>query len=367
MIVGIPKERRPYEFRVGLPPAGVAMFAAHGHEIYVESGAGVGAGFTDEDYAGQGAAIAYSEEEVFGRADLVLKFTRPLLEELKLCREGQALAGFLHLAATRQDKLDLILSKRLSMLAYEQVGEDSDYRPILAPLSQIGGLMAVQIAARLLQNDSGGRGTLLGGIAGVPPAEVVIIGAGVAGGRAAEGFVDAGAHVTVLDTSLTRLQELRDRRPSGLITLLSTPPNLARASAYADVLVGAVLVPGARAPIVISREMVRCMKPRSVILDLSIDQGGCIETSRPTNHGSPTYIVEEVLHYCVPNISGVLGRTASYALYVAAYPFFEIIAAEGFSEALQASAPLERGLATHQGKAVHLDRATGTGFDHELD
>src|SRR3990172_4214577 len=281
MIVGIPKERSPYEYRVGLPPAGVSLFLQHGHRVYVEKGAGVGAGFRDQDYGREGAQIAYSAEELFGRADLALKFARPLREELESMREGAALAGFLHLAAAREDKLQLIAEKQLTALAYELVQEDSGERPIMAPLSQIGGRMAVQIAARLLQNDHGGRGILLGGLAGGPPAEVAVLGAGVA-------------------------------------------------------------VPGKRAPVLVGREVVAHMKPRALILDLSIDQGGCIENSRPTDHGSPTFLEEGVLHYCVPNISGVLGRTATHALFMAAYPYLEQIANLGLAGALQASPALAR-------------------------
>ena len=347
MIVGIPKERRPYEYRVGLPPAGVSLFLQHGHRVYVENGAGVGAGFRDQDYGREGAQIAYSAEELFGRADLALKFARPLREELEGMREGTALAGFLHLAAAREDKRQLIAKKQLTALAYELVQEDSGERPIMAPLSQIGGRMAVQIAARLLQNDHGGRGILLGGLAGVPPAEVAVLGAGVAGSTAAAAFLEAGAHVTVLDSELRHLQALQAGHGAGLLTLLATPPNIRRVCAYADVLVGAVAVPGERAPVLVGREVVAHMKPRALILDLSIDQGGCIETSRPTDHGSPTFLEEGVLHYCVPNISGVLGRTATHALFMAAYPYLEQIASLGLAEALQASPALARAAARY--------------------
>jgi alanine dehydrogenase len=342
MIVGVPKERRPYEYRVGLPPAGVSLFLQHGHQVYVESGAGVGAGFRDQDYGREGAQIAYSAEEVFGRADLALKFTRPLREELESLQEGAATTGFLHLAAARQDKLELIADKQLTALAYELVQEDSGERPIMAPLSQIGGRMAVQIAARLLQNDHGGRGILLGGLAGVPPAEVMVLGAGVAGRTAAAAFLGAGAHVTVLDKDLGSLQALQAGHGAELLTLLATPPNIRRVCAYADVLVGAVAVPGERSPVLVDRQTVAQMKPRALILDLSIDQGGCVETSRPTDHGSPTYLEEGVLHYCVPNISGVLGRTATHALFMAAYPYFERIATLGLAEALRTTPALAR-------------------------
>jgi alanine dehydrogenase len=359
MYIGIPKERRPYEYRVGLPPAGVHLFTKHDHIVYVESGAGSGAGFSDDDYAQAGASIVYSQEEVFGRADIVFKFTRPTLPELELMRHGTALAGFLHLAAARQDKIEVLLKNKITALAYELVIDEDQNRPILTPLSQIGGRLVAQIAARLMQNDHGGRGILLGGVPGIPPAEVVIIGAGVVGSTAADSFARIGAHVTLLDSDLRRLQEWHGRSTDSIVTLLSTPYTVGRSCQYADILVGAVLVPGKRAPVVVSREMVRSMKPRSLIIDMSIDQGGCVETSRPTQHGSPTYEEEGVIHYCVPNMSGVLGRTATYALFLGAYPYLEAIARHGIEGAIHERPGLEFGLATSQGKAVHLSRLGG--------
>jgi len=361
MNIGVPKERRPFEFRVGLPPAGVSMFIRHGHTVFVERDAGKGAGFEDQDYIEAGARVVYSMEEVFGRADLILKFARPLTKELDLMRPGCALAGFLHLAAARQDKIEVMKEKALTSIAYEQIEEDDGYHPVLAPLSQIGGRMAVQIAARIMQNDHGGRGILLGGVAGVPSAEVVILGAGIVGSTAATAFISAGAQVTVLDVDLRRLQTLQERISAPIVTMLSTPYNIKRACSFADVLVGAVLVAGERAPIVVTKDMVAHMKPRSVIIDMSIDQGGCVETSRPTNHGSPTYVEMGVTHYCVPNISGVLGRTASYALYNGAYPYLTAFAQKGVDEAIQTSPALERGVNTHKGKIHHLLRLGGMG------
>lgn len=361
MNVGIPKERRPFEYRVGLPPAGVHLFVQQGHKVYVEHGAGEGAGFTDSDYTQSGGLITYSADEVYGRADLLLKFSRPLLGEIELMRPGLALAGFLHLAASRQEKVDRMLARKLSAIAYEQIEDAGGYRPVLAPLSQIGGYMAVQIAARLMQNDLGGRGILLGGIAGVPPAEVVIVGGGTVGRTAATALSRAGAHVTVLDIDLRQLQALNDSMPGTIVTMLSTPHNLARACAYADVVIGAVLVPGERAPIVITREMVSRMKPRSLIIDMSIDQGGCVETSRPTTHDSPTFVAEGVVHYCVPNMSGVLGRTATHALFNGVYPFLEAIASRGLEAAIESIPALERGLNIYHGEVRRLKRLGGDG------
>jgi alanine dehydrogenase len=361
MNIGIPKERRPFEFRVGLPPEGAEMLVSHGHAVYTEKGAGNGAGFSDVDYEKAGARIVYNPEEVFGRADLLLKFARPLKEELEMMIPGQTLAGFLHLAATRQDKIEMLLEKKITSIAYEQVEAPAGHRPILGPMSQIGGRMAVSIASRLLQNDQGGRGVLLGGIVGVPRAQVVIVGAGVVGGTAAGAFAEVGAAVTVIDIDLHRLQELQQRFPNSIETVFSTPYNIAKACARADILVGAILVPGERPPIVVTRKMVASMQPRSIIIDMSIDQGGCVETSRPTTYASPAYVEEGVLHFCVPNIAGVLGRTGSLALYNGTFPFLQVVAKSGVEEAIRTVAGMELGLVTREGKVLHLSRFGGVG------
>jgi alanine dehydrogenase len=361
MIIGIPKERRPYEFRVGLPPSGVSLFTQHEHVVYVERGAGVGAGFSDEDYAQAGAIIAYNDEEAYRRADLLLKFARPLQEELELMRTGQTLMGYLHLAAARVGKLEIMLEKKITAIAFEQIEEDDGYRPVLAPNSRLGGHIVVQVAARLMQNDFGGRGILLAGAVGVPAPEIAILGAGMLGSAAAETFAALGAHVTVLDIDMRRLQELQSHIPASAVTMLATPYNIGRVCTYADVLIGAVWVPGERSPIVVPREMVCRMKPRAIIIDMSIDSGGCVETSRPTTHGSPTYIEEGVTHCCVPNMPGVLGRTGTYTHFNAAYPYLQAIARMGVEEALKALPALERGLNTYHGKVKHLKRLVAVG------
>ncbi|MEW6568349.1 MAG: alanine dehydrogenase [Chloroflexota bacterium] len=363
MIIGIPRERRPHEYRVGLPPSGVGLFLQNEHAVFVEHGAGVGAGFSDDDYAQAGAIIVYSDEEVYRRADLVLKFARPLREELEMMRPDQALMGFQYLAAARQDKLVLFQEKQLTAIAYEQIEEGDGYRPVLAPNSQLGGHMAVQVAARLMQNDFGGRGILLAGLVGVPAPEVVIIGAGMAGGTAALTFAALGAHVTALDIDLRKLQELKSRTSCHLVTMLATPYNIRRACSYADVLIGAVYVPGERAPIVVTRDMVSRMKRRSVIIDMAIDTGGCVETSRPTSHGSPTYVEEGVIHCCVPNMPGVLGRSGSYTLFNAAFRYLTAISRLGVDRAIESLPALERGLNTYRGKVRHLKRLLDVGSD----
>lgn len=357
MNIGIPKERRNFEFRVGLTPAGVQMLVEQGHTCYVEHEAGLAAGFVDQEYESAGARIVYSPHEVFGRADLLLKVARPTLEEINWLRPGTTVAGLLHLTSARQEKIDALLKSQITAIAFEQVSLPDGTMPIRRPLATIGGVMVPQIAARLLQTDAGGKGMLLGGVVGVPPAEVVIVGAGVTGTAATKGFVGMGAHVTVLDTNINALQRLYDRFPS-ILTLISNPINLKRALSYADVLVGAVLIPHQRSPIVITREMVKLMKPRSIIIDMSIDEGGCVETSRPTTHDRPTYIEEGVVHYCVPNVPSVIARTATYAYVNAAFPYIQELANKGVERAIQEDPSLEIAVATHKGRTVHLSRLT---------
>lgn len=353
MNIGVPKERRPFEYRVGMTPQAIEELTKHGHNCYIEHQAGLGAGFTDQDYEQAGARIAYSSQEVFGRADLLLKVSRPLQEELEWIRPETVLAGLLHLTSARQDKVEVLLKNKITAIAYEQIQLPDGSLPVLRPMSQIGGRMAAQIAATLLQNNHGGKGILLGGIAGVPPAEIVIIGAGVVGRYATRAFLGMGAHVAVLDTNIQALQRIHEEFPS-VATMISTPRNIARACAYADVVVGAVLVPGERTPIVVNTGMVRSMKPRAVIMDISIDQGGCVETSRPTTHEHPTFIKEGVIHYCVPNIPGVVARTATYALTNAALPYILEIANRGIDKAMMDDPALEKAVNTHKGDLVHL-------------
>jgi alanine dehydrogenase len=355
MNICIPKERRPFEFRVGLTPAAVQMLSELGHTCYVEHDAGLGAGFSDQDYEKAGARLVYSPHEVFGRADLLAKLARPMQDELEWLQPGSVISGMLHLASARRDKLDLLLRKEITAIAFEQLRLDDGSLPVLRPTSQIGGRMAAQIAARLLQNNSGGKGILLGGIAGVPPAEIAVVGAGVVGTYATQAFLGMGAHVSVLDTDLSALQQIHERFPN-VATMLSTPQNLYRVCAYADVIVGAVLVTGERAPIVVTRDMVRSMKPRAVVMDISIDQGGCVETSRPTTHEHPTFVEEGVIHYCVPNIPGVVARTATYAFVNAALPYILLIAQKGIDAAIAGDPALQRAVNTHRGELANISR-----------
>jgi alanine dehydrogenase len=354
MNICIPKERRPFEFRVGISPQGVDILVQHGHTVFIEHDAGQGAGFPDKEYDNMGARIAYAADEIYGRAELLLKIARPLDDELDMLQPGTAIAGFLHLASARQNKIEALLKDKITAIAFEQIEEADGTLPVLRPFSQIGGAMAAEVASRLMQSDRGGRGILLGGIPGVPPAEVVIIGAGTSGTYAARAFKGMGAHVTVLDKDLNALQRISQYN-SDFVTMLATPYRISRVCEYADVLVGAVLVPGSRAPIIITREMVKKMKPRSILIDLSIDEGGCSETSRPTTHDQPSYIEENVLHYCVPNMPGVVARTATYAYINAAIDYILEIADLGVDKAIENPA-IEAGVNTYKGELRHLSR-----------
>jgi alanine dehydrogenase len=352
MIICIPKERRSFEYRVGLSPQGVEILIQNGHTVFIEHDAGQGAGFPDGEYEKMGAKIAYAIDEIYGRAELLLKIARPLDDELDLIQPGTTIAGFLHLASAQQNKIDALLKDKITAIAYEQIKEADGSLPVLRPFSQIGGAMAAEVASRFMQCDHGGRGVLLGGLPGIPPAEVVIIGAGTSGTNAACAFKGLGAHVTVLDKDLNALQRI-SQVDANFVTMLSTPRNITRVCEFADVLVGAVLVPGTRSPILISREMIRKMKHRSVFIDFSIDLGGCSETSRLTTHDHPTYVEENVIHYCVPNMPGVVARTATYGFVNAAIAYILEIANLGVDKAIENPA-IEAAVNTYKGELRHL-------------
>jgi alanine dehydrogenase len=285
----------------------------------------------------------------------VLKVARPTDNELTYLNPGSTLAGLLTLPSASQSKIDSLLKNKITAVAYEQIRDPDGSLPVLRPFSQIGGAMAAEVAARLLHSDQGGRGILLGGIPGVPPAEVVILGAGTAGTYAARAFTGMGAHVTVLDKDINALQRV-SQCGMNVITMLSTDRNIVRCCEFADVLVGAVLVPGARAPLLVSRDTVQKMKPRSVIIDISIDEGGCVETSRPTTHDRPSYIEENVIHYCVPNMPGIVARTATHGFVNVATPYILQIADMGVEKAMAESPAIEAAINTFQGETHHLSR-----------
>ncbi len=353
MDIGIPRERRPYEFRVALTPAAVSMLVQAGHRVYVEHDAGLGSGFRDGDYEAVGATIGYSGEEIFLRSELLLKVTRPIAEEFNYMHEGQMVAAFWHLAAANRKKLEILLQRKVTALAWETLQEPDGSLPVLHALSRLAGKMAPFLAARFLQNDLGGKGILLGGIAGVPPAEVVIIGAGSVGFAAAQAFAEVGATVYLLDENIKALQNACQRLGHQVTTMLASQHNLAKMTAFADVLLSAVLLPGQRAPIVVTREMVQRMRPRSIIIDYSIDQGGSVETIRPTTHRDPIYVAEGVIHYGVPNITGIIGRTATHVLSNVTIGFVQTLARDGLAKAMEDVPAIARCVNIRDGKIVY--------------
>jgi alanine dehydrogenase len=363
MDIGVPREQRPDEYRVGLTPAGVELLTCLRHTCYVERDAGRGAGFSDVDFQRAGARIVYSPAELYGRAGMVIKVTRPTAGELEMIQDECILMGFLHLSVARPERIATILQKRITAFSYELIQEPDGTLPVQVPLSQAAGRMAPHIAAIIMQNNHGGKGILLGGVPGVPPAEVVIIGAGTYGTAAAHAFLRNGASVYVLDKDLKRLQSLDETHGTlgRLVTMVSHEFNLRKVVSFADVLLGAVLIPGKRSPIIISRDLVRLMKPRSLIMDVSIDQGGCIETSRPTTHRDPVFVEEDILHYCVPNMTSVVARTATHAFNNAAWPYIYAIAKNGLEAAMAESHPLALGVATHAGRVLNPTLAAGLG------
>lgn len=353
MDIGIPVESQPSEHRVGLTPQGVSLLTQAGHRCYVQRGAGTGAGFQDEDYERAGALIAYAAEEIYSRAELVLKVGAPTVAEVEFARPGQTINAFWHLSSRPRELAHALLERGVTAVAYELIQEPDGDLPVLRPLSEIAGRMTPQIAARWLQNDGGGSGVLLGGLPGIPPSNVVILGAGTVGLNAAQTFLGLGARVFVLDKDLERLQLVDEKFGGQIVTMVAYDFNIARVVQFAHVLIGAVLEPGTRAPVLVTREMVHSMRPRSVIIDVSIDQGGCIETSRPTTHADPVYVEEGVIHYCVPNMPGVVARTATHAYLNAAWPYIQQIAALGPEEAIEADPALKRGVVLHGGKITN--------------
>lgn len=349
MDFGIPKEVRAYEHRVGLTPGGVHTLVKQGHRVYVQHEAGEQAGFSDEVYRQTGADIQYSAEEVYGRSQVIAKVSRLTEAEYPLLVPGQTLLSFLHFAVASADLAETLQRYKINAIAYEMIRDEQGILPVLLPTSQVAGRHAPVIAGQLLESASGGRGILLSGAPGIPPAAVVIIGAGVVGSNAARAFLGLGAQVTVLDIDLTKLEHLDRQFPGRVTTMLCTGYNLSRVLKFADVVVGAVLVPGQRTPILITREMIASMRPRAVFIDFSIDQGGCSETSRPSTHPHPTYVDEGVIHYCVPNIPARVARSASYALTNGAMPFLIEIGQAGVEGAIERNQVLRRGLQVWRG------------------
>jgi len=360
MIVGILKEIKAEENRVCMTPAGAEVMAQSGHTVLVENCAGLGSGFDDAAYAAAGAEIFATRDEIYERADMIMHVKEPLAPEYDLIRPGQIVFTYLHLAANMELTQALIRSKAVC-IAYETIQKEDGSLPLLTPMSEVAGRMAIQQGAKYLEIAQGGHGVLLGGVPGVDPASVVVIGGGIVGVNAAKMACGLGAKVYVLDKNLDRLRFLSDIMPANCFLLYSSPATIREQIRRADVVVGAVLIPGAKAPKLITREMLRTMKPGSVLVDVAIDQGGCFETSRATTHSDPIYAVDGVVHYCVANMPGAVPRTSTLALTNATLPYALQIANQGWQRALLESKEIRRGANIVNGKVTH--RAVAAAFD----
>ena len=362
MHIGCPTEIKPQEFRVGLTPNAAREAVAHGHEVTVQSGAGAGAGFADADYLAAGARIADSAEEVFAAADMIVKVKEPQAGERKMLREGQVLFTYLHLAPDPEQTRDL-LESGCTAIAYETVTDARGGLPLLAPMSEVAGKLAPQVGSWTLQKANGGRGVLMGGVPGVGPARVVVIGGGVVGTHAARVAAGMGADVTVLDMSLARLRYLDDTMRGEFKTSYASTGNTAELVAAADMVIGAVLIPGAAAPKLVTRDMLGTMKPGAALVDVAIDQGGCFETSRPTTHADPVYEVDGIMHYCVANMPGAVARTSTIALGNATMPFLLALADKGWRQACADDPHLLAGLNVHAGQLTYYAVGKALGID----
>lgn len=349
MIIGVPKEIKDHEFRVSLSPDDVRTLCAAGHCVWVEPAAGEGSGFTDEEYRKAGARLAASATHLFQEAELIVKVKEPQPSEYALFRPGQTLFAYLHLAASRE-LTQALLDARVTAVAYETTEGRDGSLPMLTPMSEIAGRMAVQVGARYLERSQGGCGILLGGVPGVAPAHVVVLGSGVVGSAAIRTAVGLGAQVTVFSVDLDQLRRLDDLYRGRVVTLAANQPWIDRAVQEADLVIGAVLVRGARAPRLVSRSLVARMKPGSVIVDVSVDQGGCVETIRPTSHSDPVYQIEGVLHYGVANMPGIVPRTATFALTNATLPFIVRLASTGVERAIRSDPALAQGVNVANGR-----------------
>lgn len=354
MIFGIPREIPPFkntpEYRVGFSPMAAKELMLYGAKFYVESKAGEGAGFPDEDYEKAGATIVYSKEEVYRRADVVLKVRRPQQEEYLYMNDGQILMGFIHMVTARKAFIKTVQDKKMTIIGYEIMQNEDGRLPVVIPMSEIAGKLSVQIAGRLLESPGGGRGILLGGIAGIPPAEVVILGAGTLGCNAAKSFAFSGANVYVLDVVRDRLDSLVCQTSgSRITTMFSTKHNIEKLLKFADVVICAVLEPGKRSPILITKEMVSSMRPGAVLIDFSIDQGGCSETSKISPSGQFIYMVNGVIHFCMPNATTLVARTATHTISSGIYPFLKILTEKGIETTLKENYALKHGIYVERG------------------
>jgi alanine dehydrogenase len=368
MIVSVPREIKDNEYRVAMTPGGVRQLVESGHEVWVEAGAGEGSGFPDAQYRASGARVVSDNADAWS-AELVVKVKEPQPSEYAFLRPDLTLFTYLHLAANEQLTHEM-MARGLTGIAYETVelgaeaGHPRGHLPLLTPMSEIAGRMSIQIGAHYMEKMNGGRGKLMGGVAGVRPADVVIVGAGVVGTNAAQVALGMGAHVILIDINLDRLRYLHEVMGGRLTTLSSNPLSIAQAVQRADLLVGAVLVKGARAPRLVTREMIGTMAPGSVVIDVAVDQGGCVETSHPTTHSDPTFLVDRVVHYCVANMPGAVPRTSTYALSNATLPYVAKLADMGIEAAIRADPALVRGVNTYEGKITYRSVAQAFGLEY---
>lgn len=364
MIVGVPAEVKDNEYRVSITPGGVEMLTQQGHRVLVESGAGEGSGFQDEEYHAGGATVVPDAAGVWHEVDMIVKVKEPVSTEYEFLREGLVLFTYLHLAAN-EELTHRLLDMGVTSIGYETVALDNGHLPLLIPMSEVAGRMAIQVGAHYLEKMNGGRGKLLGGVPGVRPCDVVIIGGGTVGANAAQVALGLGAHVIIIDRDLERLRYLSEILHGNLTTLSSNPRNIALAVQRADLLIGAVLVPGARTPHLVTGEMVSTMHAGSVIVDVAIDQGGCVETSRPTMHSDPVFEVNGVVHYGVTNMPGAVPRTSTYALSNATLPYAVLLADEGFRGAVTRNRALARGVNTYKSHVTHQAVAESFGLSYQ--
>jgi alanine dehydrogenase len=361
MVIGVPKEIKNNENRVALTPAGVAELRKQGHTVYVQVNAGVGSGFNDEEYIGAGATMLPTIEEVYAIAEMIIKVKEPIAQEYPLIKENQLLFTYFHFASS-EELTHAMIAKGAICLAYETVEKTDRSLPLLVPMSEVAGRMAVQQGAVYLEKPQKGRGILLGGVPGVKPANVLILGGGIVGAQAARMAAGLGAHVTIMDVSLPRLRYLADVMPANVDTMMSNEYSIREEVKTADLIVGAVLIPGAKAPHLITRDMLRLMRPGTVLVDVAVDQGGCIETCHPTTHEDPTFIIDDVVHYCVANMPGAVPYTSTIALTNATLPYALQLANKGWMKACRDNAELKAGLNVVEGKVVYKGVADAWGL-----
>jgi len=352
MIIGTPKEIKNNEFRVGLNTASVMALRSHGHSVLIETNAGIGSGMSDKDYIAAGATILASAEEVYAKAEMIVKVKEPLAAEYELIREGQIVFTYFHFASSLELTEAMIKSKAIC-IAYETVEDKQGRLPLLTPMSEVAGRMSIQQGAKYLEKPQGGKGQLLGGVPGSAPGKVMIIGAGVVGTEAAKMAAGLGAQVLLLDINLDRLRYLSEVLPPNVTPLYSTQETIEKNCADCDLIIGAVLIPGAKAPNIISREMLKNMQAGTVLVDVAVDQGGCFESCRPTTHEEPTFVIDDIVHYCVANIPGAVPMTSTNALNNTTLPFVQLLAKKGWKDACAQNEALKKGLSIYDGKIVH--------------